>query len=45
VLQAWIAAAPPGPLPRCLAALELRRIAAQHGIEIEIASGSEEPTP
>jgi hypothetical protein len=36
VLRAWLAAVPPGPLPRRLAALELRRIAAQHGIEVEI---------
>jgi hypothetical protein len=34
--RAWIAAAPAEPLPRCLAAVELRRIAAQHGLRVEV---------
>jgi hypothetical protein len=33
---------PPPPLPRCLASIELRRIAGQHGIVVEIATGLEE---
>jgi hypothetical protein len=37
VLRAWIAAAPPQPLPRCYAAVELVRIARNHGITVEIA--------
>jgi hypothetical protein len=37
VLEAWIASAPPQPLPRCLAALELARIAREHGITVEVA--------
>jgi hypothetical protein len=37
VLEAWFATAPPPPLPRRLAAVELRRIAQQHGIEVEVA--------
>ena len=36
VIRAWLATAPAEPLPRCLAAVELRRIAAQHGITVEI---------
>jgi hypothetical protein len=36
VLLAWLAAAPQPPLPRRLAAVELRRIAAQHGITVEM---------
>jgi hypothetical protein len=36
VLEAWLAAAPPQPLPRRLAAIELRRIAAQHGLVVEV---------
>ena len=37
VLRAWLAAAPPQPLPRRLAAVELARIARNHGITVEIA--------
>jgi hypothetical protein len=37
VLEAWLALAPPQPLPRQLAALELARIARQHGIAVEVA--------
>ena len=37
VVRAWIAAAPPQPLPRRLAAVELRRIARQHGLMVELA--------
>jgi hypothetical protein len=37
VIRAWIAAAPPQPLPRRLASIELRRIAAQHAITVEVA--------
>jgi hypothetical protein len=36
VLEAWLAAAPPPPLPRRLAALELARIARNHAIMVEI---------
>jgi hypothetical protein len=36
VLEAWLAAAPPQPLPRRFAAVELARIARQHGIVVEI---------
>jgi hypothetical protein len=39
VVRAWIAAAPPQPPPRHLAAVELRRIAAQHGIAVELQDG------
>jgi hypothetical protein len=45
VARAWIAAAPSPPLPRCLASIEIRRIAAQHGIAVEIAAGFEEFAP
>jgi hypothetical protein len=37
VVEAWIAVAPEQPLPRTLAAVELKRIAAQHAVEIEVA--------
>jgi hypothetical protein len=37
VARAWIAAAPPQPLPRTLAAVELCRIAARHRISVEVA--------
>jgi hypothetical protein len=36
VLLAWLATAPPQPLPRRLAAVELARIARQHGIAVEV---------
>jgi hypothetical protein len=36
VLLAWLAAAPPQPLPRRLAAVELRRIAANYRLVLEI---------
>jgi hypothetical protein len=36
VLRAWLAAAPPPPLPRCLAGVELARIARNHAITVEI---------
>jgi hypothetical protein len=36
VVRAWIVAAPEPPLPRCLAALELARIARQHGLTVEV---------
>jgi hypothetical protein len=36
VVRAWIASAPPGPLPRGLPAVELARIARNHGIEVEV---------
>jgi hypothetical protein len=36
VLEAWLATAPPQPLPRWLAALELARIARNHGIKVEV---------
>jgi hypothetical protein len=45
VARAWITAAPSPPLPRCLAAVELRRIAAQHGGAVKIAPGFEEFAP
>jgi hypothetical protein len=50
VLRAWLAATPPQPLPRCLAAVELARIAREHGITVEIerllaASGRAAATP
>jgi hypothetical protein len=36
VLHAWLAAAPSPPLPRTLAALELRRLAREHGLSVAI---------
>ena len=36
VLRAWLAAAPPQPLPRGLPAVELARIARNHGITVEV---------
>jgi hypothetical protein len=36
VLEAWLAAAPPQPLPRRLAALELARIARNYRINVEV---------
>jgi hypothetical protein len=36
VLEAWLATAPPPPLPRRLAALELARIARNHGITVTV---------
>jgi hypothetical protein len=36
VLEAWLAAAPPQPLPRCLASVELARLAREHGVEVEL---------
>jgi len=45
VARAWITAAPSPPLPRCLASIEIRRIAAQHGIAVEIAHRVEEFAP
>jgi hypothetical protein len=36
VLEAWLAAAPPPPLPRRLHALELARIARNYGIVLEV---------
>jgi hypothetical protein len=38
VLEAWLTAAPEPPLPRRLAALELARIARNHGIEVEVTA-------
>jgi hypothetical protein len=38
-LEAWLASAPSQPLPRCLAALELARIARQHGVTVELQEG------
>jgi ferredoxin len=43
VLRAWLTAAPPQPLPRCLAAVELARIARQHGITAEVAARDAPP--
>jgi hypothetical protein len=37
VVRAWLAAAPPEPLPRGLPAVELARIARNHGIVVEVA--------
>jgi hypothetical protein len=45
VARAWITAAPSLPLPQCLASIEIRRIAAQHGIAVEIAHRVEEFAP
>jgi hypothetical protein len=45
VARAWIASAPPQPLARCLAAIELRRIAAQHGIAVKVAFQNAPPAP
>jgi hypothetical protein len=36
VVRAWLAAAPPQPLSRRLAAIELARIAREHGIVVEV---------
>jgi hypothetical protein len=38
VLEAWLTVAPPPPLPRRLAAVELARIARNHGIMVEVGS-------
>jgi len=38
VLEAWVATAPPQPLPQCLASIELRRTVAQHGITVDLAA-------
>jgi hypothetical protein len=45
VARAWIAAAPEQPLPRTLTSVELRRIAAQHGIAVEVALQNAPPAP
>jgi hypothetical protein len=37
VLLAWVAAAPPPPLPHRLAALELARVARNYRINVEVA--------
>jgi hypothetical protein len=49
MLRAWLAVAPPQPLPRRLAAVELARIAREHGIEVKLQPQSgglteEQPT-
>jgi hypothetical protein len=43
IARAWLAAAPPEPVPYRLAALELRRIAREHGIEVELAPPERKP--
>jgi hypothetical protein len=43
VLRAWLAAAPSQPLPRCLAAVELARIARNHGLVVEVEPGGARP--
>jgi hypothetical protein len=45
IVRAWIGAAPEQPLPRCLAALELARVARQHGLTIEVALQNGPPAP
>jgi hypothetical protein len=40
VVRAWLAAAPSPPLPRTLAALELRRLAREHGLSVAVAGRS-----
>jgi hypothetical protein len=43
VLRAWLAAAPPQPLPRCLAVVELAHIARHHGIVAEVEARTTPP--
>lgn len=38
IVRAWLAAAPPEPLPPGLASVELRRIARNHGIVVKVAA-------
>jgi hypothetical protein len=45
VVRAWLAMAPSQPLPRTLAAIELARIAAQHGLVVEVALQNAPPAP
>jgi hypothetical protein len=43
VVRVWLAAAPPQPLPRRLATVELARIAREHGITVEVEVGNAPP--